>query len=610
MSWCFSLQWFVCTSLLLFGCEFDGSTFGTASQADGSPFDSTPVTPLTIAAEPLFTVVSVKTFHFEWNDVQGATHYQLLEDADGESGLTQVGEDILQGAQELDLVVPLHGRLNAEYALRSCNSAGCLESGMLSVAGSLISGIGYIKSADTHAVQCFGDSVALSGDGKTLAVGASGRNSMRFCGNGESEDASVGEVYLFEWEAGTWQQTYRFDPNNGDLGDYFGWALALSHDGNTLAVGAFGEDSAATGIGGNEADDSAANSGAAYIFKRGLSGWDQSAYLKPSYTEASDRFGFSVALSNDGLRLAVGAIRDDSGATEVDGDPSDGSQSDSGAVYVFRDNVSVWIEEAYVKASVSDVDDFFGWSVELSGDGATLAVGTRHEDSSAIGVDGDANDNASLNSGAVHVYSRQQTTWTHQAYIKASNTDTKDHFGYHLALDDTGDTLVVGALGEDGDASSEGEPGTDNNNVNLAGAVYVFSRSAQTWTQEAYLKADVVNPASFGWSVDLAATGDSLVVGAPGEKSAASGVGADPSNQTAEDAGAAYVFRKVAGVWRQQAFLKASNAEEYDLFGWAVTISDDGETIAVGANLEDGSTTEIGGTPNDDSFDSGAVYLF
>jgi hypothetical protein len=98
-----------------------------------------------------------------------------------------------------------------------------------------------------------------------------------------------------------------FKPSSSDPSDGFGTAVALSGDGQTLAVGAYGEDSIATGIDGDDDDDTAFSAGAVYVFVRDdMGGWSQQAYLKASNTDASDVFGWSVALSEDGSTLAVG----------------------------------------------------------------------------------------------------------------------------------------------------------------------------------------------------------------------------------------------------------------------------------------------------------------
>ena len=125
--------------------------------------------------------------------------------------------------------------------------------------------------------------------------------------------------------------------SNTDADDLFGYNVTLSDDGNTLAVGASNEDSAATGVNGDQADNSANKSGAVYVFTRDSGGsWTQQAYVKAHDTSASDYFGASVVLSGDSHTLVVGARHEDSAATGVNGDQTDNSATDAGAVYVFR----------------------------------------------------------------------------------------------------------------------------------------------------------------------------------------------------------------------------------------------------------------------------------
>ena len=112
--------------------------------------------------------------------------------------------------------------------------------------------------------------------------------------------------------------------------------VSLSGDGNILAVGAIGESSAAVGIGGNQADNSAADAGAVYVYTRSGTAWMQRAYVKASNTGAGDHFGTSAALSSDGTTLAVGATGEDSSVTGINGNQADNSAPGAGAVYVLQ----------------------------------------------------------------------------------------------------------------------------------------------------------------------------------------------------------------------------------------------------------------------------------
>src|SRR5262249_42765895 len=156
----------------------------------------------------------------------------------------------------------------------------------------------------------------------------------------------------------------------------------------------------ATGVNGNQADNSAPNSGAVYVFTRTGGVWTQQAYLKASNTDAGDEFGTSVALYGD--TLVVGAPLEASSATGVNGNQADNSVPNSGAVYVFTRTSGVWTQQAYLKASNTDAGDGFGTSVTLIVD--TLAPSTTLDPTSATGVNGNQADNSALNSGAVYVF--------------------------------------------------------------------------------------------------------------------------------------------------------------------------------------------------------------
>src|SRR5690606_11498132 len=136
-------------------------------------------------------------------------------------------------------------------------------------------------------------------------------------------------------------------------------------------------------VGGDELNDDT-RSGAVYVFVRADDSWSQQAYIKASNTDESDGFGSSVALSTDGSTLAVGAIDEASNATGTSGAGQDNNDASSaGAVYVFVRSGSGWSQQAYLKASNTDVGDNFGVSMALSGDGRTLAVGAMYEASNA-----------------------------------------------------------------------------------------------------------------------------------------------------------------------------------------------------------------------------------
>ncbi|GKS62748.1 hypothetical protein YTPLAS72_00520 [Nitrospira sp.] len=309
----------------------------------------------------------------------------------------------------------------------------------------------------------------------------------------------------------------------------------------------------------------------------------QQAYVKASNTESDDWFGTNIAV--DGDTLVVGARFEDSAATGINGNQADNSAPDSGAVYVFTRTGGIWSQQAYVKAANTEAGDEFGSWVAIAGD--TLVVGAPREDSAATGINGNQADNSAPDSGAVYVFTRTGGVWSQQAYVKAGNTGLDHRFGSHVAVD--GDTLVVGDPGED------------------SGMAYVFSRTNEVWSQQASVKGSNTELGDrFG--VHVALSGDTVLVSAGGEASAATGINGNQADNSAPDSGAVYVFTRVGGVWSQQAYVKASNAEAGDRFG---IIAVDGDTLAVGAIEERSAATGINGNQADNNAsDSGAVYLF
>ena len=382
-----------------------------------------------------------------------------------------------------------------------------------------------------------------------------------------------------------------------------GTPVAMSADGSTIAVGAPFESSAASGVNGNQNDNSMYASGAVYVYVRQGDSWMQQAYVKASNPGQSDHFGSSVALSRDGNTMAVAAHWEASAATGINGNQNDDSIPQAGAVYVFTRRGTSWTQQAYIKASNTgrpdkgDVDvgdgDQFGYSVALSGDGNTLAVGAITEDGAAQQINGNQHDDSATSAGAVYVFARTGTTWAQQAYIKTSHMGAGDLLGFSVALSFDGNTLAATAFDEDGSGKGFNPP-QDNASIN-SGALYIFTRQNGAWTQEGYIKGSRNETSDgFGFSVGISDDGNTVAVGAGDEACLTPGI--DPPG-CANDAppgrganiwvGAAYVFVRTANLWSEQTFIKAPNARPYSSFGVRLALSGDGNTLAVSAYLED-----------------------
>lgn len=443
----------------------------------------------------------------------------------------------------------------------------------------------YLKASNTEANDRFGYSVAVWGD--TVVVGAYGEASNATGVNGEQSDNSAGgagAAYVFVRSGHTWTQQAYLKASNTDTVDFFGQSVAIS--GETIVVGAYGESSNATGVNGDQSNNSAPAAGAAYVFVRNGAKWLQQAYLKASNTSMTDYFGFAVSISSE--TIVVGAYDQDGSA---------------GAAYVFARNGVTWTQQAYLKASNAEAMDLFAASVAISGD--TVVVGASREASGATGVNGDQSDNSTRFAGAAYVFVRDGATWTQEAYLKASNSGEDDVFGSSVAI--SCDTIAIGAPGEASNAI--GVNGDQSNNFLLgAGAAYVFVRSGMGWVQQAYLKASNTNAGdSFGGR--LAIFGDTLAVSAALEDSSATGINGKQADNGAIGSGAVYLFVRRDDSWEQNAYVKASNTDPDDSFGFSVAVSEG--TIVVGAYGEASSATGSNGNQsNNDATNAGAAYIF
>ncbi len=457
----------------------------------------------------------------------------------------------------------------------------------------------YLKAPNADAEDRFGTAIAISGD--TVVIGAPNESSD---GSSPEDNSALnaGAVYVFvrttdaaQTAAGAavWTLQAYLKAPNPDITQAFGLTVAI--EGDTIVLGApFTINNNANGSGGS-----------VYVFVRSNAAaqrapeaavWTLQAHLKAANEEATDGFGYSVAIAGD--TVVVGTPSEDSDGSS----PADNSAEEAGAAYVFvrtsdaahrAPGAAVWTQQAYLKAANADAGDLFGETVVISGDIAV--VGAPREDSNGSGPD----DNSKSNAGAVYVFVRTSVqglpTWSQEAYLKGNPPNHSDFFGAVLAID--GNTLVVGYPGEDGRVG----PYLIN-----SGAAYVFVRTstpeAPIWTEQGYLKAaNAELNDSFGTSVAI--DGDTVVIGAGTEDSDGSG----PADNSIEDAGAAYVFVRTTDetpTWSQHAYLKAANADISAIFGSAAAI--EGNTVVVGAQMEysDGSDPTNHNAPR-----SGAAYV-
>ncbi|WP_210448057.1 FG-GAP repeat protein, partial [Vibrio crassostreae] len=288
-------------------------------------------------------------------------------------------------------------------------------------------------------------------------------------------------------------------------------------------------------------------------------------FLKASSPEASAQFGHTVVLSSDGDTLAVGA-------------PSENSDgvAGSGAVYIYSQAAGVWSLSQRLDASYDNPSSntssrikssaLFGSSLSLSGDGKVLAVGANAEGDSGSRY------------GAAYVYSESSSDWSLNQRLEAEavNLENYAYFGQSVSLTEDGKWLAVGAYKEDNAATN-------------SGAAYVFSESGGVWTRSQHLSPSEPWGANyFGSSVSFSGDGSTLAVGAYGET-------VDSKSQ----AGAVYVF-STSDYTTSQRLDAGENAESSAHLGRrVVSLSENGKTLAVGADSEDSN-----------GLDAGAVYVF
>jgi len=554
-----------------------------------------------------------------WLLTTDATHHKLFENADGNSGFTLVSADIpnyILGSP-VDISVHLYDFVNALYMVQACNEVGCTNSREISPSEAMLETIAYIKATNTEENDQFAGAMALSDDGSTLAVGSLDDSSATGI-NGDHDDNSSdrsGSVFIYHFDGVAWSPESYIKASNSDSNDHFGTSIALNADGTTLAVGSL-DDSMATGVNGDEGDNSAEGAGAVYVFRFDGGDWFQQAYIKASNTEAGDRFGSSVSLSADGNSLVAGARLEDGSDSGINSDQHDNLASDSGAAYLFRFNGQDWIQEAYIKASNTDVGNQFGSAVSLSDSGNVLVIGAVDERGTSTGINGDQNSGSPVGIGAAYVFRFDGTDWSQEAYVKPSNFQPSSsggglEFGRSIDVSGDGNLFVAGAALESS-ATTGINGGQSGGTTEASGAAYSFRFDGTAWFQDAWFKASNTGyEDTFGSAVALSADGFLMAVAAPAEDGSAAGVGGDDTDDSAEDSGAVFLFRFDGTNWSQRTYVKAANTETGDRFGSAVALSLDGRRMVVGAPGEDSNATEPSNVQADNTaLDSGAVYIY
>ncbi len=375
-------------------------------------------------------------------------------------------------------------------------------------------------ASDGAASDIFGRSVAISADGSTMVLG-----SPYAAVSGKSQQ---GSAYVFRWNGSSWVEM-KLAASDGEANDNFGGDVAVSADGNTVVMGATGDDS---------------GKGSAYVFRWNGSSWMQKK-LTASEGAANDAFGASVAVSEDGDVVIVGASYDD-----VD------LNSDQGSVYVYRWNGSSWVETK-ITASDGLASDYFGCSVSVSSDGNIIVVGAHGDDDK--GTD----------SGSAYVYRWNGSSWVGTKLLASDGTGS-DYFGMSVSVSADGNTVAVGAYMDDDMGSG-------------SGSVYVYRWNGSSWAQIKITAGDGVAGDGLGNSVAVSADGAMIAVGSPW------------NDIMGANSGAAYVYRWNGSSYEQVRKLNAEDGLADDRFGQEVAVSQDGAAVVVGAYWDDvGSNSNQG----------------
>jgi hypothetical protein len=298
-----------------------------------------------------------------------------------------------------------------------------------------------------------GNSVSISSDGTTVAIGAK---------NNGGGALNAGQVRVYQNIAGTWTKIGA-DIDGEAAVDYSGYSVSISSDGTTVAISAPGND------GGGS------NAGQVRVYQNIAGTWTKIG-LDIDGEAANDWSGNSVAISSDGSTVAIGAPSNDGGG------------SNAGQVRVYKNIAGTWTK---IGADIDGeaANDNSGNSVAISSDGATVAIGAPY------------NDGGGSNAGQVRVYQNIAGTWT-KIGADIDGEAAGDNSGNSVAISSDGTTVAIGAPTNDGNGSD-------------AGQVRVYKNIASTWTKiVADIDGEAANDNS-GWSVAISSDGTTVSIGAP-----------------------------------------------------------------------------------------------
>jgi hypothetical protein len=327
-------------------------------------------------------------------------------------------------------------------------------------------------SLATQGSDNFGYSVAMNSTGDRVVVGAIGDE------RSGGSDAS-GLAYVFVSGAGGWTEQHIL---SGTLAtssdDQFGSAVAINSAGDRIIVGAVLD----------ERSTEASDVGLAYVFASGTGGWTEQHILSGTLaTDNADAFGIYVAMNSIGDRVVVCAYDDE----------RSGGSAEEGLAYVFVSGTGGWTQQHILSGSLAtQASDRFGTSAAMNSIGDRIVVGANRDERSG------GNDR----SGLAYVFVSGASGWIEQHILSGSlAVDSSDNFGYSVAMNSSGDRIVVGAY--------QDERSGGNSSSGLA---YVFVSGTGGWKQQHIFSGSLATSTndSFGVSVAINSSGDRIAAGA------------------------------------------------------------------------------------------------
>lgn len=510
--------------------------------------------PLSPPEEPdsLAVTHDIKLLRFAWPATARAAFYRLMESRDGGATFAQVDGDIAGTAH--DYYAPLHLLFDARYRIDACNAAGCVASSAIDPGNTVADAIGYFKAPEPSVEgQAVGHSVAISGDGDTLAIA-----SFAGSGNFEPDNFAIKPVVrIYNLRDKHWFLTTTLLVPSEQQWSQFGSALDFDHDGITLAVGAHAD----TESGNTFTGSATQGSGRVYVFHRDSDAWRLQSTIKAPHPEVVSLFGINIDISSDGNTLAIGSPWYDHPSFEL---PPAHSEYIGGA-FIYTRSSGVWAKDAYLKPSLSDARQDCGLGIALSGDGSLAAVGCPDRDWGSS-PDGPW-------PGRVALFGRSLGNWIELLSL-ASPVPVDAHydsFGMSLAISADGRTLA---------ASDHEKPGP----LNGTGEVYLY-RFQETGMQQFTLPAAAPEYGHFGHEMALSADGSLLAVAAPWKTVNGLKMAGEVRLYRVDDAFAWHALdRQLIGTPLVLTEDWWNRNSSHQIFGVAMSMSADGSTLAVSAN--------------------------